>query len=347
MNSHPAPETAPPNSSGSTRRKFLVTMGATMAGAVGTYRLYRRHYEAGWKAEVFVGRATDYDARLAGLIVDGLREIGVGRTRIRGRRILLKPNLVEPHRGHGYINTHPMMVRAAIEAFRKLGAKSVLVAEGPGHRRDSLWILDETGLGEMLRGDRVRFVDLNEDSLYRVANTGGRTQLHTLTLPLVLRKVDWVVSMPKLKTHHWVGVTLSMKNLFGLMPGIVYGWPKNVLHQAGINGCIFDINATVRPQLAIVDGIVGMEGDGPIMGTPRRANVVVIGRNFPAVDATCARIMGVDPAKIHYLAAAAGFLGPIREAHITQRGEPVAAVRTDFRLLDRIDAQRGIRLARS
>jgi hypothetical protein len=79
-----------------------------------------------------------------------------------------------------------------------------------------------------------------------------------------------------------------MKNLFGLMPGTVYGWPKNVLHMAGIESSILDIVATVRPHLAIVDGIVGMEGDGPILGDPRAAGVLVMGTSFPAVDATAA-----------------------------------------------------------
>ena len=104
--------------------------------------------------------------------------------------------------------------------------------------------------------------------------------------------------MPKMKTHHWAGVTLSMKNLFGVMPGVVYGWPKNVLHHAGIPGSILDINAAVRPHLAIVDGIIAMEGDGPIMGTPRAAGLLVLGTNLPAVDATCTRLMGLDPWRI-------------------------------------------------
>ena len=65
-------------------------------------------------------------------------------------------------------------------------------------------------------------------------NAGGSTRLSTLTFPVTLRQVDWVVSVAKMKTHHWAGVTLSMKNLFGLLPGIYYGWPKNVLHWMGI-----------------------------------------------------------------------------------------------------------------
>ena len=133
-------------------------------------------------------------------------------------------------------------------------------------------------------------------------------------LPATLRRADLIVSLPKLKTHHWVGVTLSLKNFFGVMPGIVYGWPKNVLHHAGIGRSILDITAAVRPHLAIVDGIVGMEGDGPIMGTPRRPGVLVMGTNLPAVDATCARLMQIDPWRVGYLAAASSRLGPIARA---------------------------------
>ena len=79
-----------------------------------------------------------------------------------------------------------------------------------------------------------------------------------------------LISLPKLKTHHWAGATLSLKNLFGTLPGICYGWPKNELHWRGIPNSIVDIALTRTPDLAIVDGIVGMEGDGPLNGTPSR-----------------------------------------------------------------------------
>ena len=153
-------------------------------------------------------------------------------------------------------------------------------------------------------------------------------------LPVTLRRADLVVSMPKMKTHHWAGVTLALKNLFGVMPGICYGWPKNVLHHAGIPESILDIAATVRPHLAIVDGIIGMEGDGPIMGTPRASGVLVMGTNLPAVDATCARLMDIDPWRVAYLAGASGRLGPIAEAHITQRGEAIAPLVQRYQLLN-------------
>src|SRR5262245_66568541 len=93
--------------------------------------------------------------------------------------------------------------------------------------------------------------------------------------------------MPKLKTHHWAGVTLSLKNMFGVVPGSVYGWPKNALHWAGIHGSILDINSSLPiPQFAIVDGIVGMEGNGPLQGQAKQSGVLILGEDLVAVDAT-------------------------------------------------------------
>jgi uncharacterized protein (DUF362 family) len=151
-----------------------------------------------------------------------------------------------------------------------------------------------------------------------------------LYLPRSVNRADLIVSLPKMKTHHWAGVTLSMKNLYGMMPGIYYGWPKNLLHHAGIPKAIVDITATVKPDLAIVDGIIGMEGDGPIMGTTKRANVVLMGASLPAVDATCARLMDFDPWRIEFLQRSSGRLGPIGEGNIHQLGEPLAAMKTRF-----------------
>ena len=125
-----------------------------------------------------------------------------------------------------------------------------------------------------------------------------------------------------------------MKNLFGVMPGICYGWPKNVLHHAGIPESILDINAAVRPHLAIVDGIIGMEGDGPIMGTPGTAACSSWGRTCRPSTPPAARLMGIDPWRVPYLAAASGRLGPIAERHIAQRGEPIESLKQPFRLLD-------------
>jgi uncharacterized protein (DUF362 family) len=106
-----------------------------------------------------------------------------------------------------------------------------------------------------------------------------------------------------------------------------------VLHQAGIPNSIVDINAALSmPRLAIVDGIVGMEGNGPIQGEARAAGVVVIGDDFPAVDATCARIMGVDPQRVDHLRWAGGFLGNIEATRIEQLAEDPQRLRQEFEL---------------
>src|SRR5439155_15398889 len=118
------------------------------------------------------------------------------------------PNLVGVLAG-GHINTHPLLVRGAIEAFLRLGAATVLVAEGSGHSRDSMLVVEESGLADVLVEDRIRFVDLNYDQGVTVPNKGRQTKLATLTFPATLSNVDWIVSMPKMKTHHWGGVTLS------------------------------------------------------------------------------------------------------------------------------------------
>lgn len=313
------------------RRELLVGTGALFSAVAGGRWLWDRT-ERWHRAAVVITRAETYGPPLIDIMRRGLDELGVDRRTIRGKSVLLKPNLVEPAVLAPHLNTHPILIRAAAEAFRSLDAREVFVAEGQGHCRDTSYVLEQSGLEQVLDEDRIPFVDLNYDDVFAADNRLGFTKLSKLYLPQSIRRADFLVSLPKMKTHHWTGVTLSMKNLFGMMPGACYGWPKNVLHHAGIGQSILDINAAVRPHLAIVDGIIGMEGDGPIMGTARAANAVVMGTNLPAVDATCARLMGFDPVCIEYLRHASGLLGPIAERHIEQRGETILALAQTFTL---------------
>jgi len=178
------------------------------------------------------------------------------------------------------------------------------------------------------------FVDLNVEDVERLVLATHASRLKELYLPKIIRGVDFLVSLPKLKTHHWAGVTLSLKNMFGVVPGSCYGWPKNILHWAGIDRAILDINAAVRPDFAIVDGIIGMEGNGPIQGVSKPSGVLVLGDDPVAVDSTCTRIMGLQPEKIDYLARAATLLGHIQTEKIRQLGETIASVRTPFAVLE-------------
>ena len=137
-----------------------------------------------------------------------------------------------------------------------------------------------------------------------------------------------------MKTHHWVGVTASMKNLYGIIPGIKYGWPKNVLHHNGIPQTVIDINASAPRTAAIIDGIDCMEGDGPILGSKKHMGLILVGQNLPALDATTARIMGMRPELITYLQIASK-LGPTEEYRIEQTGENWKELVSPFQVLDR------------
>jgi uncharacterized protein (DUF362 family) len=321
-------------------RASLVGGGMALSGL----SLFRWLHGPQLTSQTFIGQATNYEVDLASIIRIGLHELGISEGSIKDKRILLKPNLVEPHKSSSHINTHPLVIRGAIEAFLSLGAHSIIIGEGAGHRHDSLLVLENSGLGDILHEDQIPFKDLNTTEGKSVPNLGRYTKLKTLTFPRLFNEVDWIVSLAKMKTHHWAGATLSMKNLFGVMPGIYYGWPKNILHQEGISQSILDINATLKPHFAIIDGITGMEGDGPIMGTPKQAGVLVMGKNLPAVDATCCRIMGIDPYRITYLEKADQWLGPIQDIAIQQRGESWQAVQTPFQLEPGIPAHQGIQL---
>lgn len=317
-------------------RREVLGLGAAAVLGTGIAAVLPKlsRHESGLRAEVFVGKAAHYQTDLTSLIMEGLGTIGIASEHVRGKRILLKPNLVETALGHAHINTHPSVIVAAAEAFRRMNAAGVIVAEGQGHRRDSWLVLDESGMGAALQEAGLEFVDLNHDDVAAIPNAGRWSHMESLFLPKTLLAADLIVSVPKMKTHHWAGVTCAMKNFFGVMPGVVYGWPKNVLHYAGIENSILDINATVKPHLAIVDGIVGMEGDGPIMGTPKQLGCIVMGKNLPAVDATCVRLMGLQPFGVKYLTEASGRLGPIHEQNIAQRGESLVTLATRFQLFD-------------
>jgi uncharacterized protein (DUF362 family) len=280
-------------------------------------------------SRVAIVRAGGYDRDLGAQLYAALQEFALN---FRDNKVLLKPNFVEPD-PQGVINTHPAVVGAVREAFLRLGAKSVRVAEGPAHERDTEAIVETIHLGDYLGPLADLFVDLNPDEVHPVKLRTRASKLKQLYLPRTVLEADYIVSLPKLKTHHWTGVTLSLKNMFGIVPGCCYGWPKNVLHWAGITPSILDINSTVRPDFAIVDGIVGMEGNGPIQGSPKPSGVLILGDDPVAVDATCARVMGLAPERIDYLAKAGVLLGHLEAEKIRQLGESVASVRTPFAVL--------------
>ncbi len=307
--------------SGLTRREVLAA-GVAAGALAGCSRMH------GPAPLVSIVGARSYSVDL----LDAVRRLLVEhKVDVRGKRVVLKPNLVEFDPGTT-INTHPAVVAAALEAFRSLGAAEVRIAEGPGHRRNTLELAEAAGYFHTIPRFEELFTDLNLDDVARVRVSGARSRMKSFYLPRTALAADLLVSMPKMKCHHWVGATLSMKNLFGLVPGAVYGWPKNVLHWAGLQECIADLHGLFPRTFAIVDGIVGMEGNGPIQGTPKQVGAIVGGADAVAVDATCCRIMRIDPTFIPYLQMTEDN-GQTKAAGVHQIGEPVSAVETEFQLI--------------
>ena len=223
-----------------------------------------------------------------------------------------------------------MLVLAAAESFRRMGAKCVTVAEGPGHQRDTQLVLSESGYQECLRAEAIRFVDLNRDELIRTRLRASYMGMKSLWLSRTALEADFMVSMPKIKAHHWAGVTLSMKNMPGTVPGARYGWPKNTLHWRGIQESILDVCATIPVHFVIADGIVAMEGNGPLNGTARPLGKIVLADDPVAADATCARLMGFEPDRMVHLREGAKFLGNISTTLIDQVGEVLTPPTTPF-----------------
>lgn len=283
-------------------------------------------------ADVMIAKGNSYNNDLTGTIRRGISYYSDVLEKVKGGRVVLKPNLIDydPARP---LNTHPAMIAAAISALRQLGAQEVIVAEGSGHNRDMEMILEQTGVDQVLRDEKVRFVDLNSDAISLVPLVSNYTKLSQFFFPNTILGADLVISMPKLKTHHWAGATLSLKNMFGTIPGVKYGWPKNYLHWYGISQSIADISTTLDPGFAIVDGIVGMEGDGPLNGTAINSEVLVMGNNLTAVDSTAARIMSIYPENLFYLSLMLPYGGTVNEALINQVGEQITDVQSDFEVL--------------
>ena len=315
-----------------TRRDFLIGSAALAAGvSVSTpFFLPRYHSDRRPKrSRVAVLHAEQYSQQLDQILGEALRLFPIN---VRGKTVVLKPNLVDYLPGNA-INTHPMLVLAAAEAFRRLGAKSVVVAEGPGHQRDTQLVLSQSGYQESLRDEEIRFVDLNRDELIRTPLRASYTGMKQLWLPRTVLEADFLVSMPKIKTHHWSGVTLAMKNMFGIVPGARYGWPKNILHWKGIQESILDLCATVPIHFVIADGIVAMEGNGPLNGSPRPLGRIVLADDPIAADATCARLMGFEPERIVHIREGARFLGNSSPRLIDQAGETLTYPATPFRVV--------------
>ena len=208
-----------------------------------------------------------------------------------GDRVLIKPNMLEALSPDKAVTTHPEVVRAVIREVKKAGGLP-LVGDSPA-MGNTVKTAQQTGILQVCRDEGVPLAPFQEAVEFPLET--GRT-VKKFTLAKELADADKVISLAKMKTHSFTGVTGGIKNLFGF----VVGTQKAQFHlrmqrRSDFAAMLLDLAAVVKPVLYIVDGITAMEGAGPRNGTPIHAGVIIVGENGFAVDMVMTDMMGFDP----------------------------------------------------
>ncbi len=307
-----------------TRREFVPLAAAgLLAGYAGFSGGRKSVPKRDARSVVTLRRVSSYSDDIAGALLEGLRGSGL---EVTGKCVLLKPHMAAA-RTDGFTNTHASVLAAAFAAFQELGASKVLIGDAPEFHRDTWALAQIAGYRDRIPNFDDVFVDLNGDDVSAVEGLAGGE----VFLPNTALRADLIVSIAKLKTDSRLGVALSMPNLFGLIPGSVYGWPAEKAHGLGTPRTATELARIFSRSFAIVDGIWGMEGDGPVSGAPKQAGVLAMGADLAAVDATCCRVMGFEPSDFEYLELAANRQGVIDELRIEQRGESIRDLQAKFK----------------
>lgn len=237
-----------------------------------------------------------------------------------GENILLKPNWIMAVPPEKAATTHPTVFKSVAEIFKNSGA-NLTYGDSPGFGSPEN-AAKKTGCAAVANELGLSISDFNNSK--EVFFTDAM-QNKKLTLVNGVLDCDGLISLPKLKTHGFLKLTGSIKNQFGCVPGLL----KSEFHvklpdPADFAKMLVDINSFIRPRLYIMDGIIAMEGNGPLNGTPRKMGLLLFSSDPIALDATVCRIIGVDPSYSHTITMgeAAG-LGTYNEDEIELVGDPI------------------------
>jgi len=210
-------------------------------------------------------------------------------------KVLIKVNFIVDKTWDTGATTDPMVVEAIVKKLEDLPVK-VYVVESDATITNADTAFEKTGMREMCERNGVECLNLRHvKDKVKLAIPDGEA-LKSITVPRLVTE-SAIISAAKLKTHSDTGVTLGMKNMFGLLPDKF----KGKYHLKGISKVIVDINTVLRPKLTVIDGFVGMEGAGPVDGTPVRMDIIIAGTDTVATDATACRVMGIDPHEIKHI----------------------------------------------
>lgn len=213
-------------------------------------------------------------------------------------KVLIKVNFITTMTWDTGATTDPIVVEAIIQRLKRLPVE-IYVVESDATMTNADKAFEATGMAEMCKRNGVQMLNLRSIKDKVTIQIPNSETLKDITVPRIVKE-SAVISAAKMKTHVATKVTLGMKNMFGLLPDKM----KFKYHAKGISKVIVDINSVLPPALTVIDGFIAMEGRGPTDGTPVKMNLILAGKDPVATDATCARVMGIDPHEISHIRTA-------------------------------------------
>jgi uncharacterized protein (DUF362 family) len=209
-------------------------------------------------------------------------------------RILIKPNLTaEENLWEKGILTGPLFIQALVEEVQKAKPSEIIIAEAIAIGLNTKKAFVANGYEEVARSTGARLLDLYDGEFEEIKTPEGGL-LKSVRVSKIVLRADFFINAPVLKTHFASTLTAAMKNLKGTT---TYDEKKR-FHYLGLNKAVAELNAVLKPHLIVVDGLIAMEGDGPVAGTPVGLNLLMAGTDAVAVDTVAARIMDIDPSEV-------------------------------------------------
>lgn len=225
-------------------------------------------------------------------IENALSLIGINSSFFENKKVLLKPNLLGPFKPEEAVTTHPFVIKGIIEIIKN-GGGTPIIAESPGSPSNNTEkVFKITGVKEISESMSVELIDLaSVDLVHKALDNRFVTSTY---IPQIISEVDIILSLPKFKTHSFTTFTGAMKNMFGTVPGNL----KTEFHRKArrvqeFSEAIVDVFGVVKPHLSIMDAVIGMEGDGPSAGMPKKIGYILASTDAVSLDAVCIEMMGL------------------------------------------------------
>ena len=222
--------------------------------------------------------------------------LAAGLPEVKGKTVLLKPNLLMDAAPEKAVTTHPAFFEAVIRLVREWGASRILAGDSPGLQGPN-FTPRISGFWEVITKNNVEWVDFTKGKM-ELNCPNGKVQ-RRFTVSSILKEVDVLINLPKLKTHQLMYFTGAMKNIFGLIPSV----KKSPFHaryptRESFASMIVDLNLIDKPVYTFMDAVIGMEGPGPAGGSPRQVGLLIASSNVLAMDVAACTIIGYPPEKI-------------------------------------------------